>query len=163
MLLKNIHHTTKKLPKYFGLCYNCVILVEADRNTGKGQKMRKEEVRETGIAGIKQRIKDGKYIVSLDLGREIITDPKTGKRKEKQRKTTKVVNTLKEAKALLGENNAAKRHKKLTGATGKVYIENVIKDYKEKYYDSDKHWSDSYKQQKTPNTPTSSIILATWI
>ena len=56
-------------------------MVEADRNTGKGQKMRKEEVRETGIAGIKQRIKDGKYIVSLDLGREIITDPKTGKRK----------------------------------------------------------------------------------
>ncbi len=110
--------------------------------------MRKEEVRETGIAGIKQRIKDGKYIVSLDLGREIITDPKTGKRKEKQKKTTKVVNTLKEAKAILGENNAAKRHKKLTGATGKVYIENVIKDYKEKYYDSDKHWSDSYKQQK---------------
>ena len=47
--------------------------------------MRKEEVRETGIAGIKQRIKDGKYIVSLDLGREIITDPKTGKRKEKQK------------------------------------------------------------------------------
>lgn len=123
-------------------------MVEADRNTGKGQKMRKEEVRETGIAGIKQRIKDGKYIVSLDLGREIITDPKTGKRKEKQKKTTKVVNTLKEAKAILGENNAAKRHKKLTGATGKVYIENVIKDYKEKYYDSDKHWSASYKQQK---------------
>lgn len=94
-------------------------MVEADRNTGKGQKMRKEEVRETGIAGIKQRIKDGKYIVSLDLGREIITDPKTGKRKEKQKKTTKVVNTLKEAKAILGENNAAKKAQETYGSNWK--------------------------------------------
>lgn len=115
---------------------------------GKGKKMRKDEVRETGFAGIKQRISDGKYVVSLDLGREIITDPKTGKRKERQKKSTRVVNTLKEAKALIGENNAAKRHRRITGATGKVYIENVINDYKAKYYDSDKAWSDSYKQQK---------------
>lgn len=110
--------------------------------------MRKDEVKETGIAGIKQRVKDGKYVVSIDLGREIITDPKTGKRREKQKKSTKVVNTLKEAKALIGENNALKRYKKVTGATGKVYIETVIADYKEKYYDSDKNWSESYKQQK---------------
>lgn len=110
--------------------------------------MRKDEVKETGIAGIKQRIKDGKYVVSLDLGREIVTDPKTGERRERQKKSTRVVSTLKEAKALIGENNAAKRHKKITGATGKVYIENVIADYKAKYYDSDKNWSDSYKQQK---------------
>ncbi|NBH71105.1 hypothetical protein D3Z51_03490 [Clostridiaceae bacterium] len=110
--------------------------------------MRKDDVRETGIAGIKQRIKDGKYVVSLDLGREIVTDPKTGKRKERQKKSTRVVSTLKEAKALIGENNAAKRRKKITGTTGKVYIENVINDYKAKYYESDKNWSDSYKQQK---------------
>lgn len=110
--------------------------------------MRKDEVKETGIAGIKQRVKDGKYVVSIDLGREIVTDPKTGKRREKQKKSTKVVNTLKEAKALIGENNALKRYKKVTGATGKVYIETVIADYKEKYYDSDKNWSESYKQQK---------------
>lgn len=110
--------------------------------------MRKDEVKETGIAGIKQRIKDGKYVVSLDLGREIVTDPKTGKRKERQKKSTRVVSTLKEAKALIGKNNAAKRHKKITGATGKVYIEKVIADYKAKYYNSDKKWSDSYKQQK---------------
>lgn len=110
--------------------------------------MRKDEVKETGIAGIKQRIKDGKYVVSLDLGREIVTDPKTGKRRERQKKSTRVVNTLKEAKALIGENNAAKRRKKITGATGKVYIETVINDYKAKYYESDKNWSDSYKQQK---------------
>ena len=138
-------------------------MVEADRNTGKGQKMRKEEVRETGIAGIKQRIKDGKYIVSLDLGREIITDPKTGKRKEKQKKTTKVVNTLKEAKAILGENNAAKRHKKLTGATGKVYIENVIKITKRSIMIATSIGALHISNKKTPNTPTSSIILATWI
>lgn len=110
--------------------------------------MRKDEVKETGIAGIKQRIKDGKYVVSIDMGRETITDPKTGKRRERQKKTTKVVSTLKEAKALIGKNNAEKRRKKITGATGKVYIEQVIKDYKAKYYESDKNWSDSYKFQK---------------
>lgn len=111
--------------------------------------MRKDEVRETGFAGIKQRISDGKYVVSLDLGREIITDPKTGKRKERQKKSTRVVSTLKEAKALIGENNASKRHKRITGATGKVYIENVINDYKARYYDDeDKGWSESYKLQK---------------
>ncbi len=110
--------------------------------------MRKDEVKDTGIAGIKQRIKDGKYVVSIDMGRQMITDPKTGKRKERQKKTTRVVNTLKEAKALIGKNNAEKRRKKITGATGKVYIEQVIKDYKEKYYDSDKEWSESYKLQK---------------
>lgn len=116
---------------------------------GKGKKMRKDEVRETGFAGIKQRISDGKYVVSLDLGREIVTDKKTGKRKERQKKSTRVVNTLKEAKALIGENNAAKRHKRITGATGKVYIENVINDYKARYYDDeDKGWSESYKLQK---------------
>lgn len=111
--------------------------------------MRKDEVRETGIAGIKQRIKDGKYVVSIDMGRETITDPKTGKRRERQKKTTKVVNTLKEAKALIGKNNAEKRRKKITGATGKVYMEQVIEDYKAKYYcNRDKKWSDSYKLQK---------------
>lgn len=117
-------------------------------DTRERNKMRKDEAKETGIAGIKQRIKDGKYVVSIDLGREMVTDPKTGKRREKQKKTTKVVNTLKEAKAILGENNSLKRYKKVTGATGKVYIEGVIADYKEKYYDSDKAWSESYKQQK---------------
>lgn len=110
--------------------------------------MRKDEVRETGYPGIKQRIKDDKYIVSLDLGRETVIDSKTGKRKERQKKSTKVLNTLKEAKALIGENNAAKRHRKITGSTGKVYIDNVINDYKAKYYNSPKNWSESYKQQK---------------
>ena len=110
--------------------------------------MRKDEVKETGIAGIKQRIKDGKYVVSIDMGREMITDPKTGKRRERQKKTTRVVNTLKEAKALIGENNAEKRSRKISGATGKVYMEQVIEDYKGKYYNSKKNWSESYKYQK---------------
>lgn len=123
-------------------------MIAGDIRIGKGKVMRKDEVRETGIPGIKQRIKDDKYIVSLDLGREVIIDPKTGKRVERQKKSTRVVDTLKEAKALIGENNALKRRKRITGSTGKVYMENVIAAYKEKYYDSDKKWSDSYKQQK---------------
>lgn len=106
--------------------------------------MRKDEVRETGAAGIK----DGKYVVSIEMGREIITDPKTGKWRKRQIKSTRVVNTLKEAKALIGKNNAEKNRKKITGNTRKVYIEQVIEDYKDKYYDSDKEWSDSYKFQK---------------
>ncbi|MDF2473371.1 MAG: xerC3 [Anaerocolumna sp.] len=106
---------------------------------------KKEDVKETGRAGIKHRISDGKYIVSLDLGRQMRVDRKTGERKLKQVKTTKVVNTLKEAKALLGENNKEKWYNKITNTTGKTFIENVIKDYDEKYFDS---WSESYKQQK---------------
>jgi len=60
--------------------------------------MRKSEVKDTGIPGIKQRIKDGKYLVTLDLGRQLRMNKKTGQMEMRQVKTTYTYSTLKEAK-----------------------------------------------------------------
>lgn len=68
------------------------------------QHMRKSEVKDTGIPGIKQRLKDGKYLVTLDLGRQLRMNKKTGKMEMRQVKTTYTYTTLKEAKAALGRN-----------------------------------------------------------
>lgn len=89
-------------------------------------------------------ISDGKYVVSLDLGRQMKLNKKTNQMELKQVKTTRVVSTLKEAKALLGENNKEKRYKKVTKTTGKLYIETVIDDYKKA---KEEKWSDSYRMQ----------------
>lgn len=105
---------------------------------------RKEDVRDTGIKGIKKRVSDGKYVVTLDYGRQIKVDKKTGEMKLKQVKTTRIVNTLRDAKALLGKNHAKKRHAKTTGTTGKLHIETVIQDFKAA---SGEKWSDSYRMQ----------------
>lgn len=45
---------------------------------------RKDEYEDVGIKGIKRRIKDGKYIVSIDLGRQPKINPKTGLVEQKQ-------------------------------------------------------------------------------
>lgn len=105
---------------------------------------RKNDVEDVGIKGIKRRKSDGKYLVTLDFGRQEKLNKKTNQMELKQVKTTKVVSTLKEAKALLGENNTAKRKDKITNTTGKLYIEKVIADYKDMY---EEDWSDSYRMQ----------------
>lgn len=55
---------------------------------------RKDEYKATEYPGIKQRIKDGKYLVVIDLGRQPRLDKKTGLMVQKQCKTQKVFDTL---------------------------------------------------------------------
>ena len=107
--------------------------------------MRKNEVKDTGIPGIKQRIKDNKYLVTLDLGRQLRMNKKTGKMEMRQVKTTYTYTTLKEAKAALGRNANKKQQKKTTGITRKIPFHKALKDYTEYYREG---WSDSYAGQK---------------
>lgn len=107
---------------------------------------RKEDVRDTEFPGIKQRISDNKYIVTLDLGRQLRMNKKTGVMEMRQTKTTRVVSTLKEAKALQGRNNTVKQHEKVSGITRKVSFSKVLDEYTEFYKAG---WSDSYAMQKS--------------
>lgn len=61
---------------------------------------KKDTYKPTDFAGIKQRLSDGKYIVTLDLGRQLKENKKTGVMEMRQVKTTKIVSILKEAKAI---------------------------------------------------------------
>ena len=79
--------------------------------------------------GIQQRVSDNKYVVWLDYGRQLKEDKKTGELKYKQVKTSKVVNTLREARALRGQNSKEKQHKKITGTTKKLAFSTVLEDY----------------------------------
>ncbi len=81
---------------------------------------RKETYRDTSYPGIKQRISDGKYIVSLDLGRQRRMNKKTGEMEMRQIKTTRVVSTLKEAKNLIAENFKEKQQRNGPAITRKV-------------------------------------------
>ena len=107
---------------------------------------RKSEYRDTTIPGIKQRIKDDKYLVVIDLGRQPRLDKKTGAMVLKQCKTQKVFDTLKEAKAYQGENNKAKENQKVSKVAGKVTFRQAIADYNEKYRSN---WGSSYAAQKS--------------
>lgn len=107
--------------------------------------MRKSTYIDTAYPGIKKRIKDGKYIVTLDCGRSLRMNKNTGVMEMRQTKTTKIVDTLTEAKALQGKNNTAKKKKKTTLITRKVAFNKVLDEYTNYYSDS---WSDSYKAQK---------------
>ena len=106
---------------------------------------RADEYKATDFPGIKQRIKDGKYLVVIDLGRQPKLDKKTGEIVLKQCKTQKIFNTLKEAKAYQGENAAAKRTQKISKVSGKVTFRQAIADYNAKY---SKDWGVSYTAQK---------------
>ena len=106
---------------------------------------KRADVIDTGYPGIKQRISDSKYVVTLDLGRQMKPNRKTGEMRLTQVKTTKIVSTLKEAKALQGRNNKEKQYKKITGTTKKMAFSSVLEDYN-RHYESG--WSDSYKMQK---------------
>lgn len=50
---------------------------------------RKEDYEDTDVKGIKKRISDGKYIVTLDFGRQLKLNSKTGKMERKQLKLQK--------------------------------------------------------------------------
>lgn len=80
---------------------------------------RKDEYKATEYPGIKQRISDGKYLAIIDLGRQPKLDKKTGLIVEKQCKTQKLFDTLKEAKAYQGENNKAKSSQKVSQVAGR--------------------------------------------
>ena len=107
---------------------------------------KKETYRPTEFPGIKQRISDGKYIVTIDLGRQLRENKKTGVMEMRQTKTTRIVSTLKEAKAIQGKNNTIKERQKTSGITRKVSFNKVLDDYTEFYKSG---WSDSYAMQKS--------------
>lgn len=90
---------------------------------------RKDDIIDTGFPGIKQKKSNGKYIVTLDLGRQRVPDKKTGQMKLKQVKTTRTVDTLREARAIIGENNAEKARRKQTGVTSKMTFELAFQDF----------------------------------
>ena len=106
---------------------------------------RKDEYRATDRPGIKQRIKDGKYLVVIDLGRQPRLDKKTGEIVLTQCKTQKIFDTLKEAKAYQGANDAVKKENKVTKVAGKVTFHQAIADYNAKYSSG---WGYSYAAQK---------------
>lgn len=99
----------------------------------------------TEFPGIKRRIKDGKYLVVVDLGRQPKTDPKTGLVVMKQCKTQRLFETLKEAKAYQGQNNKAKELHKVSSVAGKVSFRSAIADYDKKYSST---WGASYTAMK---------------
>ena len=107
---------------------------------------KKDTYKATEFPGIKQSISDGKYIVTIDLGRQLRENKKTGVMEMKQTKTTRIVSTLKEAKAIQGKNNTVKERQKTSGITRKVSFNKVLDDYTE-FYQED--WSDSYAMQKS--------------
>lgn len=107
---------------------------------------KKDTYKATEFPGIKQRLSDGKYIVTIDLGRQLRENKKTGVMEMKQTKTTRIVSTLKEAKAIQGKNNTVKERQKTSGITRKVSFNRVLDDYTE-FYQED--WSDSYAMQKS--------------
>ncbi|HKM05343.1 MAG TPA: site-specific integrase [Lachnospiraceae bacterium] len=112
--------------------------------------MKKEDYSDTEFPGIKKITKVGsksygKYLVIVDLGRQMKFDKKSGEMKLKQVKTQKVFNTLKECKSYQGQNNTIKNKQKVSGNTTKINIESVYEDY---FNHNKNKWSESYKSQK---------------
>ncbi len=106
---------------------------------------RKDEYKATEYPGIKQRIKDGKYLVVIDLGRQPRVDKKTGAIVQKQCKTQKIFDTLREAKAYKGANDKEKETHKVSRVAGKVTFREAVADYNAMY---SKNWGASYAAQK---------------
>ena len=82
-----------------------------------------------GHTGIKKRLSDGMYIVTLDFGRQMKPDKKTGELMLKPVKTTRIVKTLKEAVKLREDNNRVKRRLKTSNATGKLLFRDAAEDF----------------------------------
>ncbi len=124
----------------------CVTMVVLGQALGGFYSMaRKDEYKATDYPGIKQRIKDGKYLAIIDLGRQPKLDKKTGQIVLKQCKTQKIFDTLKEAKAYQGENNKTKSIQKVSKTAGKVTFRQAIADYDARY---SKDWGAAYTAQK---------------
>ena len=104
--------------------------------------MAKKETYEpvTGHMGIKRRLSDGMYIVTLDYGRQMKLNKRTGEYELRPVKTTRIVKTLKEAVKLREDNNRAKRRSKTSSTTGKLLFKDAEEAYFAKYSAS---WSDS--------------------
>ncbi len=104
----------------------------------------RQEVKDTKYPGIKQRLKDGKYIVTLDLGREFRLDKKTGEMKNKQVKTTKIVSSLKEARSLQSQNETRKK------ITGQIKAQKYL--FKDVYFnyiqEANKDSSEGYRNNR---------------
>lgn len=103
---------------------------------------RRQDVKDTNFPGIKQRISDGKYIVSIDMGRQKKWDNESKQYKLRQIKSTRVVSTLKEAKSLIGKNNSAKEFKRRTGLTQKIPFEVCSQQYLDAHANI---WTETYK------------------
>ena len=84
--------------------------------------MKKDTYVDTGTPGIKQNVITKKYVVSLDFGRQLRMNKKTGRMEMKQIKTTRTVSTMKEAKAIQGKNNALKKTRRTTGITRRLHL-----------------------------------------
>lgn len=86
---------------------------------------------------------DGKYIACLDFGYHQVYDEKQGKMVQKQKKTRKVCDTLREAKTLISENNIIKANNK--NKNKKDGLSLTFKEAHEKYLEHYKStWSDTY-------------------
>ena len=97
------------------------------------------EVIDTTYVGIKRIInKTGGYLVTLDYGRVMKTNTKTGLKELKQDKTVKVVKTLTEAKKLRAEAELIRKKRKKYGPevsleghkTARITIQHAIEMYK---------------------------------
>lgn len=97
------------------------------------------EVIDTPNEGIKRIInKSGGYLVTLDYGRVMKTDKKSGLRALKQDKTVKVVDTLAEAKKLRAEAEVIRKRRKEVGPevsleshkTARITLQHAVEMYK---------------------------------
>jgi hypothetical protein len=84
------------------------------------------DLEEIGIPGIKRRKSDRKYVVSLYKGRERKLNEETGRFESRQIKTTRVVSTLKEAKALLAQNKREKKKKTEPDPSDRLTFDDAI-------------------------------------
>ena len=97
------------------------------------------EIIDTTNEGIKRIVnKTGGYLVTLDYGRVMKTNPKTGLKELKQDKTVKVVNTLAEAKSLRAEAEIIRKKRKKYGPevsleghkTDRITMQHAVEMYK---------------------------------
>ena len=97
------------------------------------------EIIDTPNEGIKRIVnKSGGYLVTLDYGRVMKTNSKTGLRQLKQDKTVKVVKTLAEAKKLRAEAEVIRKNRKKYGPeasleghkTDRITLQHAVEMYK---------------------------------
>ena len=106
------------------------------------------DLEEIGIPGIKRRKSDGKYVVSLYQGRERKLNEKTGKFELRENKTTRVVSTLKEAKALLAQNKREKKKKTEPDPSDRLTFDDAIECY---FNYNELFWEESYMLTQKAN------------
>ena len=108
-----------------------------------------KDLEEIGIPGIKRRKSDGKYVVSLYQGRERKLNEKTGKFELRENKTTRVVSTLKEAKALTAQNRREKKKKTAPNPSDSLTFDDAIGFY---ISYNEAFWEESYMLSQKANS-----------